>query len=68
MQVRSRNQLSSVGVDLYYMHAQRTHVPVVPNVRNDHEPEMVILFDYFERNASTHVQENLIRPYGVTWT
>ena len=34
MQVRSRNQLSSVGVDLYYMHAQRTHVPVVPTVRD----------------------------------
>ena len=35
---------------------------------NDHEPEMVILFDDFERNANTHLQENLIRPYGVTWT
>jgi len=35
---------------------------------NDHEPEMVILLDDFERNANTHTHENLIRPYGSTWT
>ena len=35
---------------------------------NDHEPALVILFDNFEGNASTPLQENLIRPYGFTWS